>query len=399
MDETLPLPLSQRVSPRQWLQLDVAVAVVLATASIVPTIVGRDDRGLAGGGWDAARCAIIVIACAALPFRRRYPTWALAVVGTATVSLVALGGRGPTLLTLVLAIYTVASTSERWRSLRAAAVVIVGVALGSVIAAGGPEWGGVVSAPPVVLVGWLAGENTRTRRAYVRGVAERAEERERQREERSRSAVIDERLRIARELHDVVAHTMSVVAVRSGVARMVLDTQPEEARQALEIIETTSRRALQEMRLLVGVLRDGDVIGELAPAPGLAALDQLVREVGEAGVVVDLHIEGDERPLPGGVDVSAFRIAQEALTNVVRHARPARAQLALRYRAGEVEIEVTDDGGGRYPMAAASAGDAGGHGLVGMRERVALFGGTFTSGPSGSGYRVYALLPTAEISP
>ncbi len=215
----------------------------------------------------------------------------------------------------------------------------------TVIATGRPSLG----APPLLLVGWLAGENTRTRRAYIASVTEWAAERDHQREERSRRAVADERLRIARELHDVVAHAMSVVAVRSGVARMVLHSQPEEAAKALEIIETTSRRAMHEMRLLVGVLREGDATGELAPTPGLADLQPLVDEVAAAGVAVDVRIDGPPRPLPAGVDVSAFRIVQEALTNVVRHARPAQARLDLRYRPDEIEIEVSDNGAGRRP--------------------------------------------------
>jgi signal transduction histidine kinase len=247
---------------------------------------------------------------------------------------------------------------------------------------------------------------------------------------------------------------MSVVAVRSSVARVVLESQPDEARQALEIIEVVSRRAMHEMRLLVGVLRQGETVGDLSPAPGLADLPGLVAEIGAAGVPVTVHVEGQARPLPAGIDVSAFRIVQEALTNVVRHARPASAHLELRFRSDEVEIEVSDNGGppvGPYPAhpgpkpapepvlvlasppsrahaappvgaatkptvgaapgaptgttagsantSAAAGANGSGHGLVGMRERVALFGGTFNSGPAGLGYRVLAVLPTDERGP
>jgi signal transduction histidine kinase len=230
-------------------------------------------------------------------------------------------------------------------------------------------------------------------------VAERAAEREREREERIGRAATDERVRIARELHDVVAHAVSVIAVRSGVARMVLDTQPEEAREALGIIESTSRQALQEMRLLVGVLRqEREPAAELGPAPGLRDLSGLVQQIGEAGVGVDVHIEGEPHPLPAGIDVSAYRIVQEALTNVVRHAGPATAKLWIRYRHQEIEIEILDDGGRRQSDRPAPylTAEGRGHGLVGMRERAALYGGEFIAGPAGDGFRVVARLPTDE---
>jgi signal transduction histidine kinase len=272
-------------------------------------------------------------------------------------------------------------------SLRAAVIVITAVTVASLVASG---WAAIATPLPI-LVGWLAGENSRTRRAYIAGVTAWASERDREREERSRRAVADERLRIARELHDVVAHTMSVVAVRSGVARVVVDTQPEEARRALEIIETTSRRALQEMRLLVGVLRDDDAGREYTPAPGLADLPRLVEEIGAAGVAVDVHEEGEPRPLPAGVDVSVFRILQEALTNVVRHAGGAPARLVVRYQANQVELEVSDSG-----TVVAVPTESQGHGLVGMRERVALFGGTLAAGATATGFTVAAVIPTDE---
>ncbi len=397
VDEGLPLPLTQRLSPRLWIGLDVVVAAILATGSFAAAAVG-DHPGPRGAAWDAARALAILAACVPLPFRRRYPIQVLAIVTLAVVVLLRVGSHGPIIGVVVFAIYSVAAVSPRRTSLRAAGIVIAAILVGELLFAGGPAWGGMVSTPPVVLVGWLAGENTRTRRAYLDGVAERAAEQERERDERIRRAAVDERLRIARELHDVVAHTMSVIAVRSGVARMVMDTQPDEARQALAIIETTTRRALQEMRLIVGVLRQGEQgAGELQPAPGLGDLSGLLAEIGEAGVPVELHVEGERRPLPPGVDVSAYRIVQEALTNVVRHAGAAKVDVAIRYRADELEIEINDDGGGRYrDPAMASAGGTQGHGLVGMRERVALFGGRLAAGPMGGGFRVVARFPTED---
>jgi signal transduction histidine kinase len=251
-------------------------------------------------------------------------------------------------------------------------------------------------------VGWLAAVNTRTRRAYVDGVVERSAAREREREERARRASSDERLRIARELHDVVAHAMSIVAVRSGVARMALQSRPQEVSEALGIIEDASRQALQELRSIVGVLRSaGTDTGpaQRDPAPGLAELEQLVAQIGEAGVPVRLQIEGEPRRLPAGVDLSAYRIVQEALTNVVRHAAPATAQLTLRYLPSEIAIEVMDNGrGSTQALGGGQSTDGGGHGLIGMRERVALYGGNLQAGPTPTGFHVFARIPTAQAA-
>jgi signal transduction histidine kinase len=207
-------------------------------------------------------------------------------------------------------------------------------------------------------------------------------------------------MRIARELHDVVAHAMSIIAVRSGVARMALDTRPEEAREALGIIEDTSRQALQGLRLLVGVLRRFEPEGapaELQPAPGLTDLPELVTQITQGGVTVDVQVEGDPRRLLPGVDLCAYRIIPEVLTNVVRHAGPAAATLTLRYLRDEVVVEVTDDGllRGRA-LSPAPASDGGGHGLVGMSERVAVYGGQLVAGPTPCGFRILARIPTDE---
>ncbi len=257
----------------------------------------------------------------------------------------------------------------------------------------------MLAAPALAAVGWLAAENVRARRAYAQGVAHRAAERER---EQARRADAEERVRIARELHDVVAHAMSIIAVRSGVARMVLDVRPEEAREALGIIEGTSRQALAEMRQLVEVLRDADTEGlpaDRGPAPGLASLPGLVTHIGQAGVPIGVRVEGEPRPLSPGVDLSAYRIIQEALTNVVRHAAPATAELTLRYSPAEMVIEVTDNGRTRLtaPLPA-RAGEGPGHGIAGMRERVAVYGGKLVAEPTASGFRVLARIPTEQAA-
>jgi signal transduction histidine kinase len=275
------------------------------------------------------------------------------------------------------------------------ALGVVGVAtLSAVCAAGGDRLASnVVPTLLAVLVAWLAGENTRSRRVYAVAVAQRAAERELEREERSRRAVAEERIVIARELHDIVAHAMSVITVRAGVARVVMNAHPEEVSEALGIIETTARRALEEMRLLVGVLRNVEGgVGELGPAPGLASIGDLVDQAGDAGVEVTVEMIGERRVLPGGADLSVYRIIQEALTNVAKHAGRTRARLRIEYRADEVVIEVTDEGGRRWDPPQPDPA-SGGHGLIGMRERVALYGGALSAGPQGRGFQVRACLP------
>ncbi|MEP7025759.1 MAG: sensor histidine kinase, partial [Actinomycetota bacterium] len=229
--------------------------------------------------------------------------------------------------------------------------------------------------------------------------AEQAAAAEAAQAEQVRQALADERAQIARELHDIVAHAMSVIAVRSGVARMVIDTQPEQAREALAIIETTTRRSLQEMRLLVGVLRGaGEHPAELSPVPGLGDLGPLITDAALAGVTAEVSTDGPARVLPPAVGLSAYRIVQEALTNVVRHAGPGRAWVRISYRPDEVIIEVADEGpGGPAPEATARVGS--GHGLIGMRERAALFGGELTAGPraAGTGFGIRASLRTGGL--
>jgi signal transduction histidine kinase len=253
----------------------------------------------------------------------------------------------------------------------------------------------------VVLLGWLAGENTRAGRIYAAQQAERAAEKaaaaEAERAEQVQRALADERAQIARELHDIVAHAMSVIAVRSGVARMVIDTDPQQAREALAIIETTTRRSLHEMRLLVSMLRDAeDHRAELSPVPGLGDLDRLVADTAAAGVTVEVTIDGTGHGLSQAADLSAYRIVQEALTNVVRHAGPTRARVQISYRPGELGIEVTDDGPGGQAPPPVSSRTGSGHGLIGMRERAALFGGQLSAGPHAGGFRVTASLPTTD---
>ena len=198
----------------------------------------------------------------------------------------------------------------------------------------------------------------------------------------------DERSRIARELHDVIAHSVSVMTVQAGAVRRLLKPDQEREREALLTVEETGRQALTEMRRLLGVLRQSDEKAALAPQPGLATLERLVAQVREAGLPVEMRVEGEEIALPAGIDLSAYRIVQEALTNALKHAGPARAWVVVRYGADEVEVEVANDG--------VSNGGSGGYGLIGMRERVALYGGDLTAGPrDGGGFTISARLPVA----
>ena len=215
-----------------------------------------------------------------------------------------------------------------------------------------------------------------------------AEERAQRSEEEAKRAVGEERARISRELHDVVAHSVSVMTVQASAVRRLLKPEQEREREALQVVEDTGRQALTEMRRLLGIMREEGVSAERAPQPGLATIRDLVEHVREAGLPVELTVEGEPVRLPPGVDLSAYRIVQEALTNALRHAGPARAWVAVRYGGDDVEIEVENDG------RSDSDGEAGGHGLVGMRERVALCGGELKAGPrKGGGFSISARLP------
>ena len=403
-----PRPLAERLSARQWILIDIVAAALIYAAS-AGVIHAGGPTAPSGAGWIAARTLAVGVACLALPFRRRFPTAVLCVV-TAAVAFVngaagppdfGGGGGGLLVLALPLAIYAVVLTSRRRRAVFEVGAAVLAIEAGALVAPGGPDWGATLLELALAAVGWLAAENVRTRRAYVKGVMERAAAREREREERARQAGTDERLRIARELHDVVAHAMSIIAIRSGVARMALQhARPQEVSEALGIVEDTSRQALQELRSIVGVLRgtDSDTApAQREPAPGLADLEQLVAQIGEAGVPVHLRVEGQPTRLPPGVDLSAYRIVQEALTNVVRHATPATAELVIRYQPAEITIEVTDNGRSSPPASAGGqSANGSGHGLVGMRERVALYGGTLQAELTPTGFRVLAGIPTGR---
>jgi signal transduction histidine kinase len=240
---------------------------------------------------------------------------------------------------------------------------------------------------------WALGSTIGAGRRRAAELLERTVALEQQREENARRAVFDERVRIARELHDVVAHHVSVMGVQAGAARVVMEREPAKATAALASIEASSRQAVTELHRLLGFLRQAGDTDDMAPLPGVDQLDRLAATLSGSEFTVEVGVEGERRPLPPTVDVSAYRIVQEALTNTLKHADASRAAVHLRYRPGELEVEVTDDGRG----SAGSPERARGLGLIGMRERAALHGGELTAGPArGGGFAVRVNLPTLE---
>jgi signal transduction histidine kinase len=383
-----------RASP--WV-FDSGLALVAAGLS---TVVFVFDNGPVGGGLPRGTLALgyVLALLHTLPLaaRRRFPGAVLALCVASGLAVAALG-LPPEILVMVIlvAVYSVAAYGDRWVALAGLAAAELGSAAVQ-LTPGRFQWPTPLSNTLVIAAAWLLGHFVGVRRRYIARLEERTGELEQARAELARRAVTEERLRLARELHDVVAHSISMIAVQSGVGAHVADAQPKEAAKALAAIEATSRAALTELRRLLGVLRqDSEPQGSLSPVPGLADLDSLLAELAKAGLAVKLQVHGTRPPLPAGVDLSAYRIVQEALTNVVKHAGPARAQVVVGYHDRDVTVEILDDGRG----AATSTGEgrAGtGHGLIGMRERVAAFGGDLEAGPGpAGGFRVAARLPLA----
>jgi signal transduction histidine kinase len=267
-------------------------------------------------------------------------------------------------------------------------VLLVGLFVVAVVGIPDSSTTNIILSGGFFMAAYFFGTAMQNRRLYAEQMEERATLLERERDEEAQRAVAEERLRIAQELHDVVAHSMGVIAVQAGVGAHVIDKDPAEAKKSLEAISHTSRSTLAEIRRMLGVLR-GAGGGKSPPAPGLADLERLVRDVRGAGVEVDVAIAGTRSELPPGVDFTAYRIVQEALTNVLKHAGPARASVTIGYEPDALAVEVADDGRGVNGRAA-----EGGHGLMGMRERVSVYGGTFEAGPrAGGGFRVAVRLP------
>ncbi|MFG2173853.1 sensor histidine kinase [Streptomyces niveus] len=360
----------------------------------------------AAGTPHAAIAAVVVLLVSlTVVLRRRAPEkMLLAVAVLGVVQLLADVPSNPSDFAMLALIYTVSARGgPRW----AVQLGLIGGLAAAPLAQlrwPTPEAGfagqiflTVVLAVPFALA-WVLGDSVRTRRAYFAQLEERASRLEKEREAQAKVAVAAERARIARELHDVVAHNVSVMVVQADGAAYVLDTAPEQARQALETISGTGRQALAEMRRLLGVLRTGDVkeSGEYVPQPDVRQIEDLVEQVRSAGLTVDFKVEGTPRSLPSGVELTAYRIVQEALTNSRKHGGPdVGASVRLVYFDDGLGLLVEDDGrGAGHELYVDGGADGRGHGLIGMRERVGMVGGTLDAGPRpGGGFRISALLP------
>ncbi|MEU8929678.1 sensor histidine kinase [Streptomyces sp. NPDC048409] len=379
-----------------------AVDAVIAAGALVCMVVSSFavPHGAHGVAWgirtpDPLSLVLMTLAAVALVFRRHAPKTVLAVTGAASVVECVTGDpRAPVAMAAVVALFTVAATTDRRTTLRAGLLTMT-VLTTAAMAAGPLPW---YAQENLAIFAWTgigatAGDAVRSRRAVVQAIRERAERAERTREEEARRRVAEERLRIARDLHDVVAHHIALVNVQAGVAAHVMDKRPDQAKEALAHVREASRSALNELRATVGLLRQsGDPEAPTEPAPGLHRLEELADTFRNAGLQVEVARADQGTTLPAAVDLAAYRIIQEALTNVRKHAGPeAKAEVSVVRVGPHIEVTVLDDGPG---AGVESAAEGGGHGLLGMRERVTALRGTLTTGPRyGGGFRVHAILP------
>jgi signal transduction histidine kinase len=346
------------------------------------------------GGSKVVNSLTLLLAAVALAWRRSRPLASTAAVMTGIAAQAALTGHppvGPVVAgPVLLSVYSLAAYGSRREALIG---LVLAVAAGAIHDISDPALRTAADVDAasfwwlVTLVAWIIGRYVRRRR-QARVLEELAARLEREREEQARAAAARERARVARELHDVVSHGVSLIALQAGAAQETLDEQPERARERLAAIEGTAREAASELRRLLGVLRRDEHAPERAPQPGLAELEHMVEQLHTAGVDVTLEIDGRRERLAPGIELSAYRIVQEALTNAVKHGRPNRVCVMVRYRPDELELEVSDNGRDKTRT------DGGGYGLIGMRERVALYGGRLEAGPGGGGgYVLRAWLP------
>ncbi len=374
-------------------RLDVALVVAVAVSTSVGTAILK-------GGGSVSPLAYALLVAAALPLLawRDFPRAALlgTIVFSSAYEILDFPGGFYT-IPMGIAFFAVVDAGFRRAGIAASVLVIGGFLVvgfatgrGHISDLGNALWFG----------GWLVaslvlGEVTRGRRAYVAEVQQRALAAERSREEEARRRAGEERIRIARELHDILGHRISLINVQASAAVHLLDRDPEQARTALVAIKQASHEALGEVRATLGLLRQINEPEPVAPAPSLAQLDAVIAETSAAGLDVRLEVRGEARSLPSGVDLAAYRIIQESLTNVVRHARATSAQIAIAYRPAEVEIEIIDNGVQLVPPERAGSGS----GLIGMRERATALGGELDASPRpGGGFRVRARLPTGGVA-
>lgn len=376
-------------------------AVFLLGISVVG---GTANQEAAGTDLPAVVIPVTLLLCLVIALRRRLPEKMLLLAVAVGVAQLALDvSVVPADFALLVITYTVASNGTRWASRLALTAGLLAAPLSQLRWPDGNTSGAghvaivVFQMVPFALA-WVLGDSLRTRRAYFAQLEERAARLEKEREAQAKVAVAAERARIARELHDVVAHNVSVMVVQADGAAYVLDSAPDQAKKALETISGTGRQALAEMRRLLGVLRTGEhqESGEYVPQPDVEQLDDLVEQCRSSGLPVDFKIEGTPRPLPSGVELTAYRIVQEALTNTRKHGGPnTGASVRLVYFDDGLGLLVEDDGkGAPHELYEEGGADGRGHGLIGMRERVGMVGGTLDAGPRpGGGFRISALLP------
>lgn len=395
-------PAAARLGPKHWVLVDWVVAVLLATLA---TLGWRELAGMPGpNALDA-----VLVAASTLPagWRRRRPGAVLVVVTLAGTVTMARSAEPAPALAAVYVMYVIPLRFESRAAVRLLAGTVAVTVVG-VLVLSPPPYQAPAHSPVPVLIGSVAGIGgaftlgwaSRQQRAHAAAERRLAEHRAAEAVERrlaeAQRVHDEERLQIARELHDVVAHAMSVIAVQAGVAHFVAADQPGEAVRALGSIEQMSRGALREMRALLGVLRNS---GGLAPAPGLADLGDVVGRAAEAGVRVELMVRGRAVELPAGLELAAYRVVQEAVTNVIKHSGADSCQVQVEYGGDRLGVSVVDRGPGPGPGpgggGVAAAGAEGGHGLVGMRERVGMYGGCFDAGPvpGGRGFRVTVVFP------
>jgi signal transduction histidine kinase len=403
------------------LTVDVLLAIGIGLVQVLGVVIS--ERVARSPDWrapDTLAYLLLTAGAAVLLFRRRWPLGVLAVTVACGLAYAARTyPEGPSQLAVYPALWTVALTVPRRQARLAAAATALAAAASELFLYGDTMFDGepLYAAVTVFAAMWW-GESVRARRAYVAELRDRAERAERTREEEARRRVDEERMRIARELHDVVSHTIGVISVQAGVAAHLLPRRPDKAADSLAAIRQASDEALGELHAMLGVLRerDGDGGGApLAPAPGLAELDALVAQAAGTGVEVEVSVEGAPRRLPPAVDLACYRVVQESLTNVVRHAGASRAEVTVTHDHGRVVVEVTDDGNGLEPPSAAAAPirpagspvgsdrqdrRSGGQGILGMRERARALGGSLEAGPRpGGGFRVQATLPVGSQGP
>jgi signal transduction histidine kinase len=377
--------------------LDGTIAIGLAVLSLVAFVGGAPDVGPPGA------LTVLLLALESLPLvlRRRYPLAVVLVILAATtvhIAIVPEGGELRAGLGPLVALYTAGERIERRTSIGILVAMMAIVAL-QLLARGSVTdvLQGLIQTELIFGVAWLLGVASRMRGVYTRTLEEQTRLLAREREERALRAVMEERERIARELHDAVTHHVSVIVIQAGGALRALDRRPEEARSALEAIDTTARQALTDMRRMLGILGEADGAGESAePMPGLDRLGDLIEQVRSAGLAVELSVQGERRRLDPGLELSAYRIIQEGLTNSLKHAGGGRARVTIRYRTDALELSIDDERGGAASEPMEPAHD--GRGLVGMRERVAMFRGTFDARPTPTGFRVTAALPVADVA-